>query len=69
MLQQVERDRLSVQQHGAQWSLYDDGHYVRELSLQEIAGLISGNLVLTDLLSADGADTGQKASDGVWLFH
>jgi len=69
MLQQVEQDRLSVQRNGAQWSLYDDGHYVRELSLQEIAGLISGSLVLTDLLSVDGADTSQKTSDGVWLFH
>ena len=69
MLQQVEQDRLSVQRNGAQWSLYDDGHYVRELSLQEVAGLISGNLVLSDLLSADGADTGQTTSDGVWQFH
>jgi len=68
-MQLVERDRLSVQRHGAQWSLYDDGHYVRELSLQEVAGLISGNLVLTDLLSADGADTGQTTSDGVLQFH
>jgi len=68
-MQLVERDRLSVQRNGAQWSLYDDGHYVRELSQQEVAGLISGSMVLTDFLSADGADTGQLTSDGVWLFH
>ena len=68
-MQLVERDRLSVQRNGAQWSLYDDGHYVRELSLQEVTGLISGSLVLTDLLSADVVDTGQTTSDGVLQFH
>ena len=66
---QVERDRLSVQRNGAQWSLYDDGHYVRELSLQEVAGLISGSLVLADLLSADGADISQTTSGGVLHLH
>lgn len=57
-MHQVERDRLSVLSNGAQWSLYDDGYYVRELTVEEVAGLMSGRLSLADLVSAEsGSET------------